>query len=273
MLATTQMNNIDGLISQVLQGHFKRDPSELAVVGAFSIKQSTQFPSAKPQTFRNHYLLLRVDKAFGGCCVEPSQLNEIDAEALAGQTLKQLLDHPQLAVRIAALDVYFGVVQPHREQTSAQAFELPLGSPMDRAVARDEAIVSLLKIQAGQKVGLIGVVNPIVDAITNRGGVCLPCDFNLSQTASGIPVVQDMNLVLAEADIVIATGMTLSNGSFDHILAAVRKRDIPLMVYAQTGSAIVPRFLGQGVSAICAEPFPYSQFSAEPSNVYLYGAA
>jgi hypothetical protein len=111
-----------------------------------------------------------------------------------------------------------------------------------------------------------------VTAITECGGQCLPCDFNLTETASGIPVVQDMNLVLDTADMIIATGMTLSNGSFDTILAKARKRNIPLIVYAQTGSAIVPRFMGQGVSAICAEPFPYSQFSAEPSKVYLYGA-
>jgi uncharacterized protein (DUF4213/DUF364 family) len=78
--------------------------------------------------------------------------------------------------------------------------------------------------------------------------------------------------VLHQADRVVVTGMTLSNGSFDEILTIVRERKIPLLVYAQTGSAIVPQFLGEGVTAICAEPFPYSQFSAEPTSVYLYQA-
>lgn len=265
----TSIDSVDSLITQVLQGHFALDPATQPVVGAFAVRQSTRFPGAT-QTYRNHYLLLRVGTAFGGCCVEPAQLDEIDAESLAGQSVAQLLENPILPVRIAALDAYFGVTFPHRESDNAKPFELPLGTGVERAIARDEAIVSLLNIQPGQKIGLIGVVNPIVDEIEKLGGQCLPCDFNLERTASGIEVVKDMNPVLAEADMVIATGMTLSNGSFDDILAAARRRQIPLLIYAQTGSAIAARFFGQGVSAICAEPFPYSQFSAEPTSVFLY---
>ncbi len=269
---TQKIDNISGLITQVLQGQYGVSPNENSVVGAFAVRQSTRFPGSE-QIYRNHYLLLRVGKAFGGCCVEPKQLDEIDAESLAGNSLADLLEHSLLAVRIAALDAYFGIATPHRSAKMAQKFELPLGTPLERAVARDEAIVSLLKVQPNEKVGLIGVVNPIVDEIEKHGGICLPCDFNMSQTASGIKVEQDMIPVLRQADRVIVTGMTLSNGSFDEILAIVRERKIPLLVYAQTGSAIVAQFLGQGVTAICAEPFPYSQFSAEPTSVYLYQAS
>lgn len=264
-----QIPNVSSLITQVLQGQYPISANESYVVGAFAVRQCTRFEGSQ-QTYRNHYLLLRVGKAFGGCCLEPKQLDEVDAESLAGKSLAELLEHPLLAVRIAALDAYFAVAAPHRAAESAHKFELPLGTPLERAVARDQAIVSLLNIQAGEKVGLIGVVNPIVDEIAKHGGICLPCDFNMAKTASGIEVVQDMLPVLQQADRIIVTGMTLSNGSFDEILAAARERDIPLLVYAQTGSAIVPQFLGQGVTAICAEPFPYSQFSAEPTSVYLY---
>jgi hypothetical protein len=264
-----QISTIDALITQVLQGRFNADPASLPVVGSFAVKQNTRFPGSE-QTFHNNYLLVRVGTAFGGCCVESQQLADIEVETLAGQTLAQLLENPQLPVRIAALDAYFGVTYPHSQQTAGELIQLPFGTPLERAVARDEAIVALLDIQPGQKVGLIGVVNPIVDAITSRGGICLPCDFNMTRTASGIEVQQDMRPVLAQADQVIATGMTLSNGSFDAILDTVRQRQIPLVVYAQTGSAIVPRFLGQGVSGAACEIFPYSQFSAEPSGLCLY---
>ncbi|WP_448567126.1 Rossmann-like domain-containing protein [Thalassotalea ganghwensis] len=272
MSSSNQIENVSALINQVLQGQYALSPNDAYVVGAFAVRQSTRFPGSG-ETYRNHYLLLRVGKAFGGCCLEPKQLDEIDAEALAGSSIAQLLEHPLLGVRIAALDAYLGEVAPHRMANSVTRFELPLGTPYERAVARDQAIVSLLNIQPGEKVGLIGVVNPIVDEITHHGGICLPCDFNMSKTASGIKVEQDMYAVLRQADRMIITGMTLTNGSFDQILEIVRKRCIPLLVYAQTGSAIIPQFLGQGVSAICAEPFPYSQFSAEPSAVYLYQAS
>jgi len=268
---TSRIDGVSNLITHVLQNRFEIDPSSHSVVGTFSIRQNTRFVGAS-ETYRNHYLLLRVATTFGGCCVEPEELNGIDVESLAGNNLAQLLEHPQLPVRIAALDAYFGMVRPHRREKNIKKVELPLGTPYERAVARDQAIVGQLGIQVGESVGLIGVVNPIVDEIERRGGVCLPCDFNMKRTQSGLTVTRDMRPILDKADRIIATGMTLSNGSFDEILSAARKRDIPLVVYAQTGSSIVPRFLGDGVQAICAEPFPYSQFSAEPTSVYLYNA-
>ena len=58
------------------------------------------------------------------------------------------------------------------------------------------------------------MVNPLVDAITARGGVCLPCDLNLRETAAGQPVTPDMAEVLDAADAVVATGMTLGQRQF-----------------------------------------------------------
>ena len=262
---------VDSLITRVLQGQYELDAHQCFVAGAFAVRQFTKFPGASHR-YRNFYLLLRVGSAFGGCCVEAEQLDKIDTESLAGINLANLLECAALPVRIAALDAYFALLKPHRDQPQATRVELPQGTPYERAIARDRAIVSLQAVEADENVGLIGVVNPIVEEIEKRGAQCLPCDFNMTRTSTGINVTRDMDPVLRRADRLIVTGMTLSNGSFDTILQAAKERNIPLLVYAQTGSAIAPQFLGSGVSAVCAEPFPYSQFSAEPSSIYLYRA-
>lgn len=257
------------LIDDVLAGRHGPDPRSLHAVGAFWVRQSTQFPGTAHK-YRNYYLLLRVGANFGACCVERDQLDSAVAEELSGADLAQLLTDPRLPVRVAALDAYLGASYPHT-QSSARTLLLPAGTPLQRARVRDSAIAGLLAVEPGQRVGLIGVVAPLVAAIQAHGGVCLPCDFNLERTADGTAVAKDMAPVLDAADLVIATGMTLSNGSFDMILERCRHRGVPLVVYAQTGSAIVPRFLGGGVSAVSAEPFPFSQFSADPTPIYLYG--
>ena len=266
---SSPLANIADLLEKVRRGFFGPDPARLDAVGAFWISQSTQFPGTR-QKYRNHYLLLRVGAAFGACCIERGQLDATVAEELSGQPVAALLEDTRLPVRIAALDAYLNAVLPHRDAPSATPLLLPHGTPLERARARDEAIAGLLSIRPGQRVGLIGVVNPLVAAIQQHGGVCLPCDFNMSRTQDGQAVTADMRPLLEQADLLIATGMTLGNGSFDLILDAARKRGIPLLVYAQTGSGIVPRFLGQGVSAVSAEPFPFSQFSADPTPVHLY---
>ncbi|MYV66360.1 hypothetical protein GT043_10505, partial [Streptomyces sp. SID2131] len=141
------------------------------------------------------------------------------------------------------------------------------------ARARDAAIAGLLDIAPGAQVGLIGVVNPLVAAIRERGGTPLPCDFNLKATQWGDPVTTDMHEVLDRAEAVVATGMTLGNGSFDTLLERCRARGVPLVVYAQSGSAVARAFLGSGVTALSAEPFPFSQFSAEETILYRYRTA
>lgn len=272
MTEPSSVTGVGALIEQTLAGAHGPDPAGMTAVGAFWVRQSTQFPGTT-QKYRNYYLILRVGAAFGACCLERDQLDSLVAEELSGCDLATLLGDPRAPVRIAALDAYFGAVLPHRESQRAQALMLPLGTPLERACVRDEAIASLLDIAPGMRVGLIGVVNPLVAAITSRGGICLPCDFNMQRTADGIAVERDMLPVLNSTDLVIATGMTLGNGSFDRILEILRARNVPLVVYAQTGSAIVPRFLGDGVAAVSAEPFPFSQFSADPTPVWLYRAA
>ena len=60
---------------------------------------------------------------------------------------------------------------------------------------------------------------------------------------------------------------------FDEIVRVCRSREVPLIVYAQTASAVARHFLGSGVTALSAEPFPFSQFSADPTVLYRYRAA
>jgi hypothetical protein len=259
------------LIAAVRRQEYGCDPESLPVVGSFWIRQSTQF-SGTPQKYRNHYLLVRVGTTFGACCVERDQLDPSVAEELSGQSVGALLSDPRLPIQIAALDAYFGAVRPHALASEAQTLMLPHGTPLERARARDEAIASLLTIQPDQRVALIGVVNSLVSAIERHGATCLPCDFNIDRTQDGQLVAKDMMPVLEQADLIVATGMTLGNGSFDRLLSVATIRRVPLIVYAQTGGAIVPRFLGRGVSAISAESFPFSQFSADPTPIYLYRA-
>lgn len=261
--------DVSDLTQRVLEGEYGADPRALTVTSAFWLHHTTRLPGADV-TYRNHYLLLRVGGSFGACSFEPDELAPDVCADLSGRPLDALIADGPAAVRIAALDACLAEAEPHHTSSRAEPVELPAGTPDVRARARDAAVAGLLDVPPGAKVALIGVVNPLVDAITARGGVCLPCDLNLRETATGQPVTPDMAEVLEQADAVVATGMTLGNGSFDVLLERCRERDVPLTVYAQTGSAVARAFLGAGVTAVSAEPFPFSQFSARPTVLYRY---
>ncbi|MEG3626809.1 Rossmann-like domain-containing protein [Streptomyces poriticola] len=266
------MKNTDELLTGVLAGEHGPRPADLVATSVFWIHHGTRLAGGDT-TYLNQYVLVRLGGSFGGCAFEAGEIEPAICRDASGSPLDTLLRDAPRPLRIAALDAYLAAVRPHRDTPGAEPVTLPAGTPETRATARDAAIAGLLDLPDGAKVGLIGVVNPLVAAIRDRGGVPLPCDFNLRTTQWGDAVTDDMHEVLDTADAVVATGMTLGNGSFDTILERCRERDVPLVVYAQSGSAVARAFLGSGVTALSAEPFPFSQFSAEPTALYRYRAA
>jgi hypothetical protein len=263
---------VEGLVTDVLAGRRGPDPGGIVATSVFWATHGTRLAGGDV-TYRNQYVLARVGRTFGACAVAAGQEGAEVTDG-SGSTVASLLtpDTPP-GLRVAALDAYLAETSPHRDDPRAEPVTLPAGTPEERAVARDAAIAGLLEVDRGSTVALIGVVNPLVAAIRERGAECLPCDLTLSRTQWGDEVRRDSDEVIDAADAVVATGMTLSNGTFDGIVARCRARAIPLTIYAQTGSAVARAFLGEGVSGVCAEPFPFSQFSAEETRLYRYRAA
>jgi Putative heavy-metal chelation len=264
-----QPRNVAELADAVLAGACGPSPQEMLATSAFWLYHGTRLAGGRA-THLNHCLLVRSGRSFGACSFEAGDLDYGICADASGRPLDELIRGYPLPVRIAALDAYLAEVRPHRSATEAEPVTLPAGAPETRAETRDSAIAGLLDIEPEAKVALIGVVNPLIAAIRDRGGVCLPCDFNVRRTQWDDPVTQLMDDVLDAADAVVATGMTLGNGTFDVLVEHCRRRNVPLVIYAQTGSALVRGFLGAGVTALCAEPFPFSHCSAESTVLYRY---
>jgi hypothetical protein len=260
------MTTVDDLITEVLAGEHGPDPAEVPATSVFWVHHGTRLAGGNV-TYRNQYVLARVGTAFGACAFADGEADPAVCANCSGAPVARLLTEAPAPVRVAALDAYLGHVRPHR---TAERVVLPAGTPEERAQARDAAVAGLLDVEPGAKVALIGVVNPLVAAIRERGAECLPCDLQLRTTQWGDPVTPDMRDVLGVADAVVATGMTIGNGTFDEILRTCRERAIPLVVYAQTASAVARHFLGAGVTALSAEPFPFSQFSADATTLFRY---
>jgi hypothetical protein len=116
------------LRNAVLEGKYGIHPRELYIAGASYIYQTTQFPDSGSK-YHNYYLLARVESYFGTCCHTPKQLDMRAAEELSGNSPDKYVGDSRLPVSIAALDAYFGVMQPHTEHCSNIA-ELPVGTPV-----------------------------------------------------------------------------------------------------------------------------------------------
>ncbi|MEV0410718.1 DUF364 domain-containing protein [Streptomyces sp. NPDC050448] len=265
--------SVDQLFDAVLAGAYGPDPVGERISLAFTTSQAVRH-EGRGSGYRNEVLSLRLDAAVGSCAVEPGTLPEGALDDCVGAAVADLLGHPLLPVRIAALDAYLAHVRPHTPDNGARPYPLPAGSSLSRSRARARAVIDLLPADdspSRRPVLVVGVVNSLLEQLRSRGLDYVPCDLKGGATEWGEPVLNDAAAHLERCGAVLASGMTLGNGTFQDLLDHAAETGKPLVMFAQTGSAVLPRFLGSGVSAVSAEPYPFFWLDGGPGVIHRYG--
>ncbi|MDQ0943903.1 hypothetical protein [Streptomyces sp. V1I1] len=262
----------DELVDRVLGGGFGPDPRTQRIAVAFTTRQAVRH-DGRSAGYRNEVLSLRLAEAVGSCAVEPGGLPDSAVDDCVGADVARLLEHELLPVRVAALDAYLMHVRPHGPASGARPCPLPAGSSLEKSRARAAAVVDLLAAATVRTVLVVGVVNSLLEALRTRGLAYIPCDLKGGTTEWGEPVRTDALPELERCDAVLASGMTLGNGSFEPLRKHALLHGKPLVMFAQTGSAVLPRLIGAGVSAVCAEPYPFFWLDGGPGTIHRYGSS
>ncbi|WP_030618426.1 Rossmann-like domain-containing protein [Streptomyces fulvoviolaceus] len=256
----------DDLVDRVRSGALGPDPGTQRIAVAFTTRQAVRH-DGRGTGYRNEVLSLRLGAAVGSCAVEPGELPDGALDDCVGADVARLLDHPLAPVRVAALDAYLMHVTPHTPESS---FALPAGSSLEKSRARAKAVVELLDLAPDATVLVVGVVNSLLEALRSRGLGYVPCDLKGGTTEWGEPVVTDALTAADRCDALLVSGMTLGNGTFEPLREHALRHGKQLVMFAQTGSAVLPRFLGHGVSAVCAEPYPFFWLDGGPGVIHRY---
>ncbi|MFE5758847.1 Rossmann-like domain-containing protein [Streptomyces massasporeus] len=262
--------SLDDLVQLVRTGAFGPDPAALRVAVAFTTRQAVRH-EGRGTGYRNEVLSLRLAEAVGSCAVEPGHLPDSAVEECVGADVARLLEHPLPPVRIAALDAYLMHALPHTPEHGATPVPLPAGSSLEKSRARAKAVTALLDLPPGTTVLVVGVVNSLLEALRSRGLRYLPCDLKGGATEWGEPVLPDALAAAERCDALLVSGMTLGNGTFEPLRRHALAHGKQLVMFAQTGSAVLPRFLGHGVTAVCAEPYPFFWLDGGPGVLHRYG--
>ncbi|MGW4893240.1 Rossmann-like domain-containing protein [Kitasatospora sp. NPDC004240] len=261
---------LESLAERARAGRYGPDPAGERIALAFTTTQAVRH-EGRASGYRNEVLGLRLGAAVGSCAVEPGELPADALTDCVGASVAELLDHPLTPVRAAALDAYLMHCRPHTPAHGARPHRLPAGSSLEKSRARARAVAGLLPSAGIRRVLVIGVVNSLLEQLRSRGVDYLPCDLKGGRTEWDEPVRTDAAAHLAECDAILASGMTLGNGSLDPLLDHARATGKPLVLFAQSGSAVLPLLLGDGVSAVSAEPYPFFWLDGGPGVIHLYG--
>lgn len=274
MTAPHRPTTVAELIDLVHTSTLGPPPGELTVTTAFSTSYGTRH-AGRCRGYRNEILSLRVGSAVGSCGLEAAERHDL-ADVLddcVGATVGDLLDHPVPAVRIAALDGYLMHAHPHPRAGGVAGRRVTVDGPSSLAKSQRRArtVVDLLPAKGIGTVLVVGVVNSLLGELRRRGLSYIACDNAGGTTEWGETVVESTAAVIEGCDALLVTGMTLVNDSFDGLLADAARREIPLVMFAQSGSAVLPWFLGErAVTAVSAEPYPFFSLDGGPSTHVHY---
>lgn len=265
------LSGMTELLTLARAGALGPDPADCRVSVAFTTRQGARHAS-RGRAYRNTVVSVRVGEAVGSCAVEPDGVDDAAVTGCVGERVTDLLAHPDAAIRTAALDAYLMHAHPHH-LTAARHVVIGSGDSLAKSMARAAAVVGLLDAVPGQRVLVVGVVNSLLHHLRARGLRYVPCDLKGGRTEWDEPITTDALAALADCDLVLASGMTVGNGSFEPLLRAAVAADRPLVVFAQTASAIAPWFVGSGVTAVSAEPYPFFWLHGGPTTLHQYRAA
>ncbi|WP_407111928.1 Rossmann-like domain-containing protein (plasmid) [Streptomyces sp. DSM 116494] len=257
------------LLDQVRAGELGPDPAARRISVAFTTRQAVRH-DGRGTGYRNEVLGLRLAEAVGSCAVEPGTLPDSAVEECVGASVARLLEHPMRPVRVAALDAYLMHVTPHTPDNGARPLPLPAGTSLEKSRARARAVTELLDLPPGSTVLVVGVVNSLLEALRTRGLGYVPCDLKGGVTEWDETIVTDALAEAGRCDALLVSGMTLGNGTFEPLREHALRHGKQLVMFAQTGSAVLPRFLGHGVSAVCAEPYPFFWLDGGPGTLHRY---
>jgi hypothetical protein len=267
-LVCSSRQRTDAALDRVLTEVRSESPLETATVAvAFLTVQAAQH-AGRRSGYSNTVLSVRVGAAVGSCAAEPGELDDEVVREIVGGDVAELLEHPMRAVRVAVLDAYLADARPHWAHPLACVEQVPPGTSLDKSMTRARAVVGLLP-RAG-RVAVIGVVNSLLAALRERGIGYAACDLKGGSTEWGEDVATDHAAAIESAEVVLVSGMVLGNGTFDDIVERCRERNLPLVVFAQTGGAVFREMLGREVTALSAEPYPFFWLSADATDIHLY---
>ncbi|MCG8918431.1 hypothetical protein L6E12_21855 [Actinokineospora sp. PR83] len=261
--------SLDALLRRALAGELGPDPADQRVSVGFTTRQGVRHPG-RDGGYRNEVVSLRVGAAVGSCAVEPGRITDDAVFECVGRPVAELLEHADRAVRVAALDAYLMGVRPHADV--AETITVPAGDSLTKSLHRAETVVDLLGPVTGQRVLVVGVVNSLLHHLRLRRVDYTPCDRKGGTTEWGEPILRDAAKGLTDCDAILASGMTLGDDGVDLLLDHARATGVPLVFFAQTGSAVLPWFIGDGATAVSAEPYPFFWLDGGPTPIHRYRA-
>ena len=203
-------------------------------------------------------------------------LNKSELNSLVGNDAREMITDKYSPVNIALLDAMFASLSP-------QADEEFLFSGKDKAGQRADIICNEVqnmcskKLLPGRpKVVNVGAIGCIIEKLSKQDMIVTATDLDetiIDKELCGVKIADAAlygDKMIAEADLAIITGMTVSNGSLPEIIKIAKANNTKIMMVAETGSGFGRAYCDLfDIDVVVSEPYPFYIFKCY-SEIKIY---
>jgi hypothetical protein len=238
--------------------------------GASSI-DSFDYTSCPPTNYAFHLVLTGCSL---GCCYTEAPVIDPPDSSWIGQDARSVTPIT-IPDRIALIDSILG-----HFKRPAQAVVRFNGTPQEKSDYRAKLIALEVDSLAREKglhhatIVMLGVVGKVMTAMRDLGLRVQGIDLNtavIGQDSGGVTILDrsHTSALLAKADIALVSGMALLDASLDMITATCDLLQVPIVMYAQTGSNCGPFYVDWGIARVISESFPIYTLQGQ-SQIQIY---
>ena len=222
-------------------------------------------PFAKERLFQYDVALVQV-QATGAAYAARDGIHKSELDSMVGKDAREMLKDEYCPVNIALLDAMYGSIHPKSNQDF-------LISGNDKASQRADIICSEVQnmikgnlIPDRPKVVNVGAIGCIIDKLKQQQMDVTASDLDpglIGHELSGVKIVDGVHTeeMVAESDLAVVTGMTISNGSLPNILDIAKANDTKLMIVAETGAGLGRAYCDLfDIDVVISEPYPFYIF-------------
>lgn len=172
-----------------------------------------------------------------------------------------------LAMKVSLLDSVFGLVSKTKNYV-----EKTINASSNEKLRWRTSIVleearKLLGNLNDKKIVNVGVVGDFIKSFTEAGAIVVGTDFD--ESIIGKPIFGNISIIhgsntlkeIANSDLAIVTGMTITTQTIDEIIDCCQKNNVKLIVFAETGANLAGYYVNKGVDVFLAEHFPFYIFN------------
>ena len=246
---------------------------DMRIEGSWLLNLNYQ-PFIGERLFEYDVALVQV-KATGAAYSGYGTLNKSDLNSLVGNDAREMITDEYTPVNIALLDAMFASLSPQADEEFLISGDDKAGQRADIICNEVLNMSSKKLIPATPKVVNVGAIGCIIEKLRNKGMIVSASDLDetiIGKELCGVTIADGVHTekMVAEADLAVITGMTISNGSLPELINIAKKNNTKIMMVSETGSGFGRAYCDLfDIDVVISEPYPFYIFRCH-SEINIY---